>query len=44
MAVFTWICDMSLKLIYNFQSRNDASIARYLVAPCVSKLQYTSVL
>lgn len=44
MVVFTWMCDMSLKLIYNFQSKNDAHIARYVAAPCVSKLKYTPLL
>lgn len=41
MTTFTRMCNMSLKLIYNFQIRNDAHIARYLGALCVSKLKYT---
>jgi len=43
MAMFIWKCNISLKLIYNFQSRN-ARIARYLVVSCISKLKYTPVL
>lgn len=43
-AMFTKMWNMSLKITYNFQSRNDAHIGHYLVAPCVSKLKYTPVL